>query len=324
MSSLSMTASSSSRQPRLVAIGNFDGVHRGHRSVLGAAAAEASRAGLVPTVLTFFPHPAEVLGQKRQPVLTVLERKIELIRAIDSALEVVVQPFDLELAQLSPREFVESILVKELDARQVFVGENFRFGHKRAGDLARLRELGAEFGFVARSEELVTDDVGAVSSTRIRRELAEGNVARAGEMLGRPHRLGGTVIQGDRRGRTIGFPTANLDDVRELLPADGVYAVRVSELGASEATTDETLVDRLGVMNLGPRPTVERPYAIEVHVLDFEGDLYGRRLVVDFVERIRGVNKFSSLDELKSQIARDVDSARSALGVSRSRSPVSA
>ncbi len=289
----------------LVAIGNFDGVHRGHQAVLGAALAEATESGLLPLVLTFHPHPSVVLGRGARPLLTTVERKIELVGRVGSSVGVVVEPFTLELARKQPRGFVVELLCDALGAKVVIVGQNFRFGHKRAGDLTALQTLGVELGFVARAESLCGDDDGAFSSSRIRELVSSGSIEKAASLLGRPHSVAGTVIEGDKRGRTIGFPTANLGDVEEALPAHGVYACLVDRVGADGASALAT-----GVVNVGVRPTVAAGHSVEAHLFDFEEDLYGQRLRVHFVSRLRGEVKFPGLEELRAQIARDAEAAR--------------
>lgn len=292
----------------LVAIGNFDGVHAGHRAVLGRACAEARDKGLEPLVLTFHPHPSEVLGRGALPRLTALDRKVELIRRIDPALRVVVQRFDKALASLQPEEFVEQLLVGHLGAGLVLVGHNFRFGQRRSGDMATLERLGARYGFEARAESLQGDERGAFSSTRIREAIAEGQLAEAQRLLGRPHMLSGPVVVGDRRGRQLGFPTANLSPVAEATPPDGVYAVLVDleEDGRSHALDQ-------GVMNIGLRPTFEAGRSYEVHLLNQQPDLYGRRLRVHLMKRLRGEQRFDGVEALREQITRDVEQAREAL-----------
>lgn len=296
------------RLPRLVVIGNFDGVHRGHQAVLKAASEEAKARGLSLLVLTFDPHPAEVLGRSARTVLTRTERKVRLLKAAVPGLSVYVKRFDLELAGFSPEQFARLILRDELDARVVLVGENFRFGKGRAGDLSTLKSLGKDLGFEAWAESLRGDGGGAYSSTRIRALLTEGDVQGAAEMLGRPHLLSGCVSQGDQRGRTLGAPTANLTEVCEALPQDGVYAVYVYEM---EGVVARALAP--GVANLGARPTVERPASLEVHLLDFDGNLYEKRLAVSLIHFLRPVEKFSDLEGLKQQIRKDVDRARELL-----------
>jgi riboflavin kinase/FMN adenylyltransferase len=293
----------------LVAIGNFDGVHRGHREVIQSAAADARQRGLEPVVLTFHPHPAEVLGRGSVPTLTPLDRKIELMFRIEPALEVVVERFTRELAAKTPEIFARELLVGELGANIVLVGENFRFGRGRAGDLALLRKLGAALGFEAHTQELRGDDAGVFSSTRIRHAIAAGDLAIAEHMLGRPHALSGQVVAGDQRGRSIGFPTANLANVAEALPPNGVYACLVDHVLEGGAR-------RLGtaVANLGVRPTVDGTrFLVEAHVFDFAGDLYGQTLRLHLVARLRDERRFDSLEALREQIARDAAAARAAL-----------
>lgn len=294
--------------PTLVAIGNFDGVHLGHRAVLQAAGAEARAKGLRLCVLTFHPHPSEVLGRGRQAVLTPLDRKVELLTRLDDALTVVVEPFTLELARSTPREFAKDLLVEQLGAKVVVVGQNFRFGHQRAGDLALLSELGGELGFAARAEALAGDVQGPFSSSRVRAAVAGGDVVEAARLLGRPHAVSGTVARGDGRGRTIGIPTANLEGIVEALPPHGVYACLVDRLDSD----GRARVLGTAAMNLGVRPTVAAGYSVEAHVHDFDGDLYGARLRLHFVARLRDEMKFSSVEDLVHRIRADVASARAA------------
>ena len=293
----------------LVAIGNFDGVHRGHRAVIEAALTEARERALAPLVLTFDPHPSEVLGRGVRPPLTVVERKVELIERLGSELRVVVEPFTLELAQLTPEQFVREFVVGLLGVRVVIVGENFRFGHERSGDLETLVALGRELGFEARASSLSGDSEGPYSSTRARAALAQGDLPGVQQLLGRPHSISGKVVTGAQRGRTIGVPTANLAEVREALPPYGVYAVQVDRIlpegsGTALAT---------GVANIGLRPTVSGGFSVEVHLFDYDGDLYGAELRVHLVARLREERKFAGLDELKAQIAKDSAEARAAL-----------
>ncbi len=273
-----------------------------------AGVERAARHGLSPLVLTFYPHPADVLGRgRRVPTLTGIERKVELITRIDPALRVVVEPFTVELSRMTPRQFAEELLVQQLGARIVIVGDNFRFGHNRAGDLAALVELGRELGFEAGAEALVGDAHGAFSSTRVRELISAGDMRGAAVVLGRPHSISGVVVRGDQRGRSIGVPTANLDQVGEALPPGGVYACVVDRLDDEESAT---ILGR-GVANIGMRPTVGGTrLSIEAHLLDFDSDLYGARLRVHLVERLRDEVRFSGLDELKHQIARDIAAAR--------------
>jgi riboflavin kinase/FMN adenylyltransferase len=292
----------------LVAIGNFDGVHLGHRAVIQAALAEAQATGLAPLVLTFDPHPAVVLGREVRPPLTVLARKVELIERLGSELCVMVEPFTLELSRLSPAQFASEFVVGLLGAKVVIVGENFRFGHRRAGDLATLVKLGQELGFAAHASSLSGDAEGPYSSTRARAALAAGDLPAVERVLDRPHSIGGLVVAGAQRGRTIGVPTANLAAVAEALPPYGVYAVLVDRIDAGRASVLGT-----GVANIGLRPTVSAGFSVEVHLCDFSEDLYGQTLRVHLVGRLRDERKFAGLPELKSQIAQDIAQARALL-----------
>ncbi|MEI9948959.1 MAG: bifunctional riboflavin kinase/FAD synthetase [Pseudomonadota bacterium] len=295
-------------QSSLVAIGNFDGVHLGHRAVIDAALSEARDSGLRPLVLTFDPHPAEVLGRGARPPLTVLERKVDLIERLGSELKVVVEPFTLALSQFSPAQFAREFVVELLGAKVVIVGDNFRFGHRRAGDLPALVALGQELGFAAHASSLSGDAQGPYSSTRVRAALASGDLAAVRAVLGRPHSLSGTVVQGAQRGRTIGVPTANLGGVAEALPPYGVYAVLVDRIGEGESVAIGT-----GVANIGLRPTLDAGFSVEVHLFDFSQDLYGASLRVHLVSHLREERKFAGLPELKAQIDRDIEHARTAL-----------
>jgi len=281
---------------RAIAIGNFDGVHRGHQEVLREAK---------DAVLTFDPHPAVALGRVAPSILTALPRKIELLERAGVS-EVVVQRFDDAFASWSPERFVADLLVGKMDAKVVVVGRNFRFGNKRAGDLATLERLGEEHGFVVRPFDLSGDERGPFSSTRVRDAIGRGDIDDATRVLGRPHAFSGTVAKGDQRGRTIGFPTANVDDVTELVPAAGVYAVVVDRIDHFTKACGR------GVMNVGVRPTVKDAgkRTQEVHLFDFDEDLYGAKLRVHVVARIREERKFATIDELRAQIATDAQAAR--------------
>jgi riboflavin kinase/FMN adenylyltransferase len=291
--------------PTLVAIGNFDGVHAGHRAVLGAASEDARARGLALRVMTFYPHPTEVLGRGKQAILTPLDRKIELLGRIDPSLRVIVEPFTQDLAAMTPRMFAEELLAGPLRAQVVMVGQNFRFGHGRAGDLAMLAALGKELGFEARAETLKSDAMGPISSSRIRAAVAAGDLALAESLLGRPHALSGVVVHGDGRGRTIGVPTANLGSVVEALPPHGVYACVVDRV---QAGVPARLAS--GVLNIGNRPTVHAGFSVEVHLHDFDADVYDATLRVHLIERIRAEKKFESIDALVTQIRADVETAR--------------
>jgi riboflavin kinase / FMN adenylyltransferase len=292
----------------LVVIGNFDGVHRGHQAVLGSCVEEAAALGVTPVALTFDPHPSEVLGRGKLPVLTRVDRKLELMGRACPGLTVVVEPFTRELAALEAPVFAERLLAGALGARLVLVGENFRFGRGRSGDLAKLRELGVELGFEARAEALRGDDEGAFSSSRVRSALALGRLEEVERQLGHPHAISGLVVPGAGRGRTIGVPTANLSDVREALPPYGVYACLVDRVEPGGAR----VLGRAAV-NIGERPTLDAGFSIEAHVLDLFTDLYGAALRLHFVARLRDERRFDGIEELKAQIGRDLAAARAAL-----------
>ena len=253
--------------------------------------------------MTFVPHPVRVLAPGREPArLTPLERKLELMAetGIDSAL---VLPFDRRLASMSPESFAREVLAGATGAGLIIVGADFRFGLGRAGDIDLLRELGPSLGFEVEPFEPVIVDGAPVSSTRLRRVIIEGDVAQARHLLGRPHDVSGVVVLGDRRGRTIGFPTANLGGLRALLPGKGVYACWATFGGAR----------RMAAVNIGDRPTFGRGRSVEAFLLDFSGDLYGRELQLSFVQRLRDDETFDSVEALVEQISLDVDETREVL-----------
>jgi riboflavin kinase/FMN adenylyltransferase len=290
----------------VVVTGNFDGVHRGHQALFARARVEADARGLVLVALTFDPHPRSVLGTGAPALLTSTARRIQLISRLGVA-HVFVRRFDRAFAAWTPERFVEELVVRELGAKVIIAGDNFRFGAKRAGDDGLLRGLGPRLGFEAFTLE-ATDEKGALSSSRARDAVAAGDVREAAHVLGRPHSIEGVVAKGDQRGRTIGFPTANLDRVTELVPANGVYAVAVDRVAPGEPAALAT-----GVMNIGTRPTVGgTSRTLEVHLFDFDGDLYGSSLRVHFIERLRDERKFDGLPALKAQIALDAAAARAA------------
>lgn len=279
-------------------IGNFDGVHLGHQALLDEVRSRAEALGTTPVAMFFEPHPTAVMAPDHAPVILTPEpRRAELLRGY--GVEVDVRRFDSAFAEQSPASFAEDVLAGDHAARWVVVGPDFRFGKGRAGDTARLQALGEAHGFGVSIVDPVELDGEVVSSTRARERLAAGEVAEVAALLGRFHDVGGEVVQGDQRGRTIGFPTANLDP-RGPLPSDGVYAVLTR--------IDGTL--RAGVANLGVRPTFEAGRSVEVHVLDFEGDLYGQTLRVAFVGRLRDEQRFDGLDALVAQLGRDVEQGR--------------
>jgi riboflavin kinase/FMN adenylyltransferase len=295
------------RSRSLCCIGNFDGVHRGHVAVLNRAGEIARERGLSLRAMTFDPHPAVVLGRDPPPVLTPPARKVELMRRAVPGLEVVVRAFDRELASMTPEQFTDRVLVSELAVGAVVVGSDFRFGKGRAGDFATLVELGRSRGFEARAMEVVGDANGPWSSTRVRAAIAGGNFDEAEQVLGRPHSLAGVVVRGDQVGRTLGFPTANLAEVAEMIPPFGIYAVLVDRIGDGG---EGGAALAWGVASIGVRPTVTSGFAIEAHLFDFSQDLYGARLRVHLVSYLRPERKFEGLPELRLQIGRDAEEAR--------------
>jgi riboflavin kinase/FMN adenylyltransferase len=301
----------------VVTIGAYDGVHLGHRTVIGEVCRRAAADGHASAVVTFDRHPAQVIRPESAPrLLTDLDQKLELLATtgIDYALVV---HFDEERSKETAEDFVRTVLVGCLNARQVVVGEDFHFGHRRGGNVALLEEMGAQLGFEVSGHRLVdargraARDDEQVSSTAIRRALHEGRPDDAARMLGRPHEMRGPVVGGDRRGREIGFPTANVAVGEEMLaPAEGIYAGHlVLDGGRGEALP--------AAIYLGRRPTFydERAMVLlEAHVLDFSGDLYGQRVGVRFEHLIRPDRRFDSVDALAAQLAADCDEARRLLG----------
>jgi riboflavin kinase/FMN adenylyltransferase len=289
----------------VIIIGNFDGVHRGHQALALCAVEKARALGVQPVALTFEPHPSTVLGRSAPPALTTLARKAELLARLGIE-HVVVRRFDVGFASYSPERFARELLAEELSARVVVVGTDFRFGEKRAGDVDALRAFGATLGFEVAPEE-ARDGRGPYSSSRARDAVAAGDLDEAEHVLGRRHSVSGVVGEGDKRGRTIGFPTANLRGVPELVPARGVYAVVVDRLEGGHARA----LGR-GVMNIGVRPTVTGGAleTREVHLFDLSADLYGAELRVHFVARLREERRFEGVDALKAQIAEDAVKGR--------------
>jgi riboflavin kinase/FMN adenylyltransferase len=278
-------------RPRRVAVGEFDGVHLGHREVIRGA----------DTVLTFEPHPREVVAPEAAPrLLTPLARKAELLEGLGVD-ELVVIRFDAAFAERSPEDFVDEILVGALGATDVSVGENFRFGHQAAGTPELLE---ADGRFATRVIRLVEADEEIVSSSHIRGLILAGELGEANALLGDPFQLRGEVVPGDRRGRELGYPTANLvPDERYVYPAHGIYAARAEVPGEGEWQA---------AVNVGVRPTfvTGRGVLVEAFLLDYTGDLYGRELRIDFQARLRGERRFDSVEALVEQMGRDVEATR--------------
>jgi riboflavin kinase/FMN adenylyltransferase len=290
-----------------VAVGNFDGVHRGHQALVAQAVADARGSGGTAVVLTFDPHPSRVLAPERAAAtLTTLGQKAELLGRVGVE-KMAVLPFTLEVAVQDAEDFAGRILHDMLGAATVVVGASFRFGRGRAGDVALLRRVGRRLGFEVHGMRPVLYQGAPISSSRVREALARGDVAAAAEMLGRLFFIDGEVVKGVGRGRTLGIPTANIAPVNETLPGNGVYAclLRVHDSGPPL---------RPAVTNVGRRPTFGGTETIvEAHVLDFDADLYGRHVRLYFHSRLRPERTFPGPQALVEQIRRDIDTARQAL-----------
>jgi len=288
-----------------VTIGVFDGVHRGHQRLIGRAVQRAHELGVPSVLLTFDPHPSEVVRPGSHPAqLTTLRRRADLAEALGVNVFCVL-PFTVELSRMRPDEFVHEVLVERLHVATVVVGENFTFGHRAAGDVALLRTLGRRFGFTTEGADLLSQGDVTFSSTYIRSCIDAGDVAAAAEALGRPHRVEGIVVRGDRRGHDLGYPTANLSTPRyAAIPADGVYACRFMHRGRELAAA----------VSVGTNPTFSgRERRVEAFVLDLDEDFYGERVTVDFVVRLRGMERFGTAAELAAQIGDDVERTREVL-----------
>ena len=286
----------------MLALGNFDGLHRGHRKILERLRRVAIEHMATPVVMTFDPHPPRVVRPDKAPPLIMT--KAQKLEALDQAgcQGVAIVRFTPELSQWDPETFVRAVLVDWLHVAEVWVGANFLFGHDRAGNFSLLRTLGARYGFKAEKIDPVRYKDFVVSSTRIRRLVSEARVDEASALLGHAYFIDGMVVRGDGRGRTIGFPTANLCTDNELVPPHGVYATTVIVDG----------IVRPSITNIGTRPTVDQTgkTTIETHVFDFDRDLYGTTIRVAFIQRLRDERAFESVDALKSQIAADCGRAR--------------
>ena len=283
-------------------IGNFDGVHLGHQAVLGQLAEKAAELNLPAVVITFEPYPQEYFAHMGVPPrLTRFREKVQALRrySID---KVLCLRFDATLAATTAQDFIRTVLVDGLDVRYLVVGDDFRFGKQRQGDFTMLKAAGAEYGFQVVNRHTFNIEGARVSSTRIREALAQGDFGTAEKLLGRPYRMCGRIARGAQRGRSIGFPTANIYVHRRATPVLGVFAVEMFGLEGEPLA---------GVANVGTRPTVEgTAVVLEVHLFDFEQDIYGRHVQVDFLKRLRNEQRFPSLDELKKQIHLDAQQAR--------------
>lgn len=286
----------------VVTIGVFDGMHRGHARLVRQAVQRARQRNLPCVLMTFDPHPSEVVRPGSHPAqLSTLRRRAELAEELGVDVFFVL-PFTVELSRMAPAEFVHELLVERLHVAEVVVGNNFTFGHKAAGNVQLLRSLGSRFGFVAEDVGLLSQGELTFSSTYIRSCIDAGDVTAAAAALGRPHRVEGIVIRGDQRGRDLGYPTANISTTRyAAIPADGVYACRFVHRGRELAAA----------VSVGTNPTFSgRERRVEAYVLDLDEDLYGEQVALDFVQRLRGMERFDTPEQLVSQIDDDVARTR--------------
>jgi riboflavin kinase/FMN adenylyltransferase len=286
-----------------LALGFFDGVHPGHQVVIRSAVEQATRLGVTPAVVTFKEHPRSLTLGKSPPLLTLIDQRLELFEELGIKAALVLS-FTEELCRLDPQDYVRSVLVECMGAKSLSIGFNHRFGRNRVGDADLLRKLGEEFGYSVHVAGEVIVDGAPVSSSRIREAISKGDVEEARTLLGRRFAIAGIVERGDRRGHTIGFPTANIAVSDEQVePAIGVYVAEVR-------LPDNTRLP--AVVNIGRRPTFEKDgnLTTEVHVLDYDGDLYGKRLQLEFLQHVRSEKKFDGIEALKAQISADVQQAR--------------
>ena len=292
----------------VVTVGTFDGVHRGHQAIIEYLKQRAEEQSGPSTLVSFDPHPRAVVHGDDVPLLTTVAERADLLE--DLGLDrLVVVPFSMDFAQLGPEEYVRDVLVKRIGVQEITVGYDHRFGKDRAGDVDLLRELGGQYGFETDVIPPQEVDHDVVSSSSIRSLLVEeGAIEPVNERLNRPYQLDGIVARGEGRGRKLGYPTANLalEDARKLVPKRGVYATRVILPDGRQ---------RGGMMNIGRRPTFdEMDVTVEVHLLDFEGDLYGERLSVQFLQRLRDEQKFQSAEALAAQLSEDEGRCRTVVG----------
>ena len=299
-------ARSGARVPVALAIGNFDGVHRGHQALLAQLVTAARRHGLSPAVMTFEPHPRELFTPESAPARVAnIRDKIEAL-ACNGVERVFIQHFSRRFASLQPEQFISDVLVAGLDTRCLLVGDDFRFGARRTGDVELLRSRAAQYGYVVEQLATVQEHGVRVSSSEVREALAAGNLAHAAALLGRPYAISGRVLHGRKLGREIGFPTLNLRLAHKRPAARGIYAVKVHGLGVHV---------RPGVASIGLRPTVEDSdrWLLEVHLFDFAQDVYGRLIRVELVHKLRDETKYESLHALSNAIRSDAAAARALL-----------
>jgi len=296
------------QQPTVLTIGTFDGVHLGHQKIVERVVTTARQEGLLATVFTFFPHPRMVVQHdKGLKLIHTLEEKKQLLQQLGVDL-LVVQPFNEAFAQLSAEEFVSTILVEHLNVKKVIIGYDHRFGRNRTANIDDMRLFGKKYGFAVEEISVQEVDEVSVSSTKIREALNKGDVTTAEHYLGTPYSLTGRVVHGLKLGRTLGYPTANIQVTEDykLIPKDGVYAV-YSYIGSRKV---------YGMMSIGKNPTIEgKGASIEVYFFDFNGDLYDQKLTIEFVQYLREEQKFATIDLLKKQLQDDETAARKAIAV---------
>lgn len=288
----------------VITLGNFDGLHLGHQGLIRMVIGRAREIQGQSMVVTFRPHPLKILApEKCPPLISIYEEKIKLFEKL--GIDVLVKiPFTLNFAEMSPKEFVKTILCDLLGAKEIYVGFNYRFGKGRKGTTQTLKAMGEKFGFRVNEVEQISLNNEVISSTKIRQLLKAGEVGHAAGLLGRPYAITGIVIKGDSRGKTLGFPTANIASRHTIIPSNGVYAVR---LFVRDKHYD-------GIVNIGVRPTFDKhAFAIEAHVFDFHEDLYGEEITIFFIKKLRQEKKFDSSDALIAQITRDISEAKKVL-----------
>ena len=300
----------------MLTIGVFDGVHRGHAQLINRAVEAARRRGVPSVVMTFDPHPMEVVRPGNHPAqLTTLSRRAELVEQLGVDV-FCVMPFTQEFMKLPPQSYVHDLLVERLHVLEVIVGVNFTFGRKAAGTIETMEEMGHRFGFEVDGVKLLEEHAVTFSSTYVRACVDAGDVRAAAEALGRPHRVEGVVVHGDGRGRELGFPTANVaPPMYSAIPADGVYAAWFTVLGPGPTIGEVTAgKPARAAVSVGTNPTFSgRTRTVEAYVLDGEADLYGQHVAVDFVEHLRGMQKFDSVEALVEEMGRDAARAREVL-----------
>ena len=301
---ISLISPSEVKNSTSIAIGSFDGLHEGHRRLIRTVVSESK---YTPTVASFWPHPREILYRETRLRLDLPEEKLPLLEMLGIQ-QLVLIPFDINLSKLSPKDFINDILLKQLQAKSISVGANFRFGHNRRGDINTIRSMLNNSDTKLNIVPILEDEEGRVSSSRVRLLLQQSDLHNAEKLLKRPYTFSGKVVRGKGIGKAIGFPTANLEiDGRKFLPGEGVYAAW---------TTSQTHNEKfLSVMNLGSQPTIDplSPSAVEVHLIDKKINLYNSKLLVQPVKKIRSQIKFSNIDELSKQIYKDKEEAKEIL-----------